>query len=408
MKRRKLLQTASLAAAGMLIPIGCNSWVAKGIAQPKNSKRLVVIFMRGAVDGLDVLVPHQEENYYTARPTIAIPYPGKKGGVIDLDGFFGLHPALANLAPLWKQKTLAFIHACGSPDETRSHFDAQDYMEIGIPGVRVKTTDDGWMNRLLSILPKDQPTQAINVGTTTPLILKGLMPIASISPGKNSAKVLPVDRPDVSRAFDLLYNQDDPLSKAYQQGRQAREIVLAELNAEMMASARGARSAKSFSADALKVARLMVGNARTQLAFMEVGGWDTHINQKNRLNNSLKSLGRGLATLVKELKPIYSDTVIVVMSEFGRTVKENGNRGTDHGHGNVFWLLGGGINGGKVYSDWLGLNESDLHQKRDVPVTTDFREAIATILAQHMQVNNSDLGQIFPGYQMSGNLNLLG
>ena len=406
MKRRKLIQTASLAAAGMLTPIGWNSWVAKGIAQPKNRQRLVVIFLRGGIDGLNVVIPHQEEDYYTARPTIAVPYPGEKDGVIDLDGFFGLHPALRDIVPLWQQNTLAFIHACGSPDETRSHFDAQDYMEAGTPGV--KTTNDGWMNRLLAALPKDRPTQALNVGNNTPRILQGEMPIASISPGKNSARVLPVDRPNISKAFDLLYSQNDALSQAYQEGREAREIILAELNEEMMSSSRGAPPANLFVDDAIEVARLMVGNARTQLAFMEIGGWDTHINEKNRLDRSLKSLGKGLATLVKELKPIYSDTVIVVMSEFGRTVKENGNRGTDHGHGNVLWLLGGGIRGGKVYGEWQGLSESTLYQKRDLPVTTDFREVIATILTQHLQINNSNIGQIFPGYQLVGNLSLLG
>ena len=319
--------------------------------------------------------------------------------------FFGLHPALADIVPLWQQNTLAFIHACGSPDETRSHFDAQDYMETGTPGV--KTTDDGWMNRLLAILPKDRPTQALNVGSNTPRILQGAMPIASISPGKNSARVLPVDRRNISKAFDLLYSQNDALSKAYQEGREAREVILAELNAEMMSSSRGAPPANLFVDDAIEVARLMVGNARTQLAFMGIGDWDTHVNEKSRLKKSLKSLGKGLATLVKELKSIYLDTVIVVMSEFGRTVKENGNRGTDHGHGNVLWLLGGGIRGGKVYGEWQGLSESILYQQRDLPVTTDFREAIATILTQHMQISNSNLGQIFPGYQLAGNLNLL-
>ena len=406
MKRRKLLQTASLAAAGILTPIGWNSWVAKGLAQSQNRQRLIVIFLRGAVDGLNVLVPHQEDNYYAARPTIAVPYPQEKGGAIDLDGFFGLHPALADLVPLWKQKTLAFIPACGSADETRSHFDAQDYMETGTPGI--KSTKDGWMNRLLATLPRDRPTQALNVGNTTPRILKGDMPIASISPGKDSARVLPVDRPVVSQAFDLLYDQDDSLSKAYQQGRKAREIVLAELNEEFISSSRGAPPADAFMDDAIEVAQLMVGDARTQLAFMEIGGWDTHINQKDSLNKSLSSLGKGLATLTKKLQPIYSNTAIMVISEFGRTVKENGNGGTDHGHGNVLWLLGGGVKGGQVYGNWLGLAESDLYQQRDVPVTTDFREAIATILKQHMQVSNTDLGKIFPGYQLTGHLNLLG
>ncbi|MGK7947509.1 MAG: DUF1501 domain-containing protein [Xenococcaceae cyanobacterium] len=406
MKRRKLLQTASLAAAGLLMPVGWNSWVAKGMAQSSNRQRLVVVFLRGALDGLNVVIPHQEDNYYAARPTIAVPYPGEQNGAIDLDSFFGLHPALRDLVPLWKQKSLAFIHACGSPDETRSHFDAQDYMETGTPGV--KTTDDGWMNRLLAILPKDRPTQALNVGNNTPRILQGDMPVASMFPGKNSARPLPIDRANISKAFDLLYSQNDALSKAYQEGREAREVVLAELQAEMMSSSRGAQNANAFVDDAIEVGRLMVGNARTQLAFMAIGGWDTHINQSNILDRSLKSLGKGLATLVKELEPIYSNTVIVVMSEFGRTVKENGNRGTDHGHGNVLWLLGGGIRGGTVHGNWQGLDEASLYQARDLPVTTDFREAIATILTQHMQIPNSNLEQIFPGYQMSGNLNLLG
>ena len=406
MKRRKLLQTASLAAAGILTPVGWNSWVAKGMAQTNNRQRLVVIFLRGAVDGLNVVVPHQESDYYAARPTIAVPYPGEKEGVIDLDGFFGLNPALADIVPLWKQNTLAFVHACGSPDETRSHFDAQDYMETGTPGV--KATDDGWMNRLFGTMPKDRPTQALNVGNSTPRILQGEMPIASITPGKNSARALPIDRPNIGKAFDLLYSQNDALSKAYQEGREARNVVLAELNEEMMSSARGAKNADIFVDDAIEVAKLMVGNARTQLAFMEIGGWDTHINQQDSLNKSLKSLGQGLATLARELQPIYSNTAIVVMSEFGRTVKENGNRGTDHGHGNVLWLLGGGVRGGQIYGDWQGLSESVLYEERDLPVTTDFREAIATVLQQHMQVSDADLGQIFPGYKLAGNLNLLG
>ncbi len=405
MKRRKFFKVASLLTGGMLIPVGLNSWVAQSQARSQSHKRLVVVFLRGGIDGLNVVVPHQETNYYQARPSIAVSYPQEPGGALDLDGFFGLHPKLKDLMPFWKQKNLAFIHACGSPNETRSHFDAQDYMETGTPGI--KTTEDGWMNRLLATLTQDRPTQALNVGNTTPRILKGSMAIASISPGKDSARILPVDRPNVSRVFDLLYNQDDILSKAYQQGRRAREIVLAELNAEMISSSRGAPPADLFVDDAIEVAKLMVGNARTQLAFMEVGGWDTHINQNDSLNKSLKSLGKGLATLVEKLKPIYSNTAIMVISEFGRTVKENGNGGTDHGHGNVFWLLGGGVRGGKIHGNWLGLNEFDLYQKRDLPVTTDFREAIATILTQHMQVTDSNLGKIFPDYQLAANLNLL-
>ncbi|MBE9167636.1 DUF1501 domain-containing protein [Pleurocapsales cyanobacterium LEGE 06147] len=406
MKRRKFLQTAGLVTGGMLLPVGWNSWIVKGVAVPNNRKRLVVIFLRGGIDGLNVVVPHQEANYYEARPTLAIPYPGEKAGVLDLDGFFGLHPALADLMPLWKKGSLAFIHCCGSPDETRSHFDAQDYLESGTPGV--KKTADGWMNRLLATLPQDRPTQALNVGNTTPRILRGSMPVANLSPGKNSISFLHTDKPHISHVFDPLYDGSDEVSKAYQQGRQAREIILAQLKAEMMSASRGAPPANYFVDDAVEVAKLMVGDARTQLAFMAIGDWDTHIDQKVHLNQSLQSLGKGLATLVHELGSIYSDTVIMLMSEFGRTVKENGNGGTDHGRGNVFWLLGGGIRGGKVYGEWTGLAESQLERGRDLSVTTDFREAIAFVLTQHLQISTADLRQILPGYQPLGNFNLLG
>ena len=402
MKRRKFLRAASLLTGGMLIPVGLNSWVAQSVAQPKSRKRLVVVFLRGGIDGLNVVIPHQETDYYQARPTLAIPYPQEKNGAIDLDGFFGLHPSLKNLMPFWKQKNLAFIHACGSPDETRSHFDAQDYMESGTPGI--KSTKDGWMNRLLGQLPQEQLTQALNVGNTTPRILKGAIPVSHLRPGKNSTNPLPIDLPRVNRAFNNLYSGNDRLSKAYQEGMKAREMILAELRQEMMSASRGAPPVANFVDDAAEVAKLMAGDTKTQLAFMEIGQWDTHINQNRILDRLLPPLGRGLATLVQGLGSVYSNTVIVVMSEFGRTVKENGNNGTDHGHGNVMWLLGGAVKGGKVYGEWKGLRESVLYEGRDLPVTTDFREAFALILTQHMSISTANLTQIFPGYQPVGNL----
>ncbi|MDJ0651279.1 MAG: DUF1501 domain-containing protein [Xenococcaceae cyanobacterium MO_188.B19] len=405
MKRRKLLQTIALASGSMLLPVGCNSWVAKEVSGINNRKRLVTIFLRGAIDGLNVVVPHQDSGYYEARPTIAVPYPGEKGGAIDLDGFFGLHPGLKDILPLWKEKSLAFIHNSGSPNPTRSHFDAQDYMESGTPGV--KSTADGWMNRLLFSLPQDRPTQAINVGNTTPKILQGKMAVANLTPGKNSTRPIAIDRPRVSAAFDLMYAGQDSLSKAYQEGTKARGIILEELNQEMMSANGNAGSVNKFVDDAGEVAQLMVSDARTQLAFMEVGGWDTHIGQKATFKRSLPNLGKGLATLAKGLGSLYSDTVIVVISEFGRTVKENGNGGTDHGHGNVMWLLGGGINGGKIYHQWQGLGESELYQGRDLPVEIDFRNAIAEIMKQHLSISNQDLAYIFPQYKLANSLNLL-
>lgn len=397
MKRRKFLTSASLATAGFLLPVGCNSWVAQSTNSKSDRQRLIVILLRGGVDGLNIVVPHQSREYYQARPTIAIPYPQSKNGAIDLDGFFGLHPSLKDLMPLWKQKQLAFVHASGSSVLERSHFQAQDYLENGTPGI--KNTESGWMNRLLAELPQDRLTQAVNVGVTTPYILKGKMAISSLQPGIHSAAPMPTDRPHINKAFSHLYSGTDDLSKAFQDGSKAREIILGDLKREMISASRGANNAKIFIDDAIEVAKLMVGNARTQLAFMEIGGWDTHIGQNTTFDNLLPALGQGLATLVKELEPIFSNTAIVVMSEFGRTVKENGTQGTDHGYGNAMWLLGGAIRGGKVYGEWTSLSQSALFENRDLPVTTDLREVLCQTLQQHLGISSDSLSKIFPGYK---------
>ena len=399
MKRRTFLNTLAYGGSGLLIPVGLNSCVAQTDAQTKKQQRLVVIFLRGGVDGLNIVAPHQDADYYESRPTVAIPYPKDKNGAIDLDGFFGLHPKLEDLMPLWNNKSLAFIHASGLPLIERSHFQAQDYIENGTPGI--KSTSDGWMNRLLAELPQKRPIQALNVGGTTPYILKGQMEIATLKPGKNSARPIITDRTDINQAFGDLYSGKDDLSKAYQNGTKSRMAVLAELNQEMMSSSRGANNVNAFVDDAAEVAKLMVGNTKTQLAFMEVGGWDTHINQNSIHDRLLPNLGRGLATLVKGLEPIYSDTTIVVMSEFGRTVKENGNKGTDHGSGGVMWILGGKVSGQKVYGKWLGLQESVLRQQRDLPVTTDFRQPIASILQNRLGLSKDSLSRVFPSYELT-------
>jgi uncharacterized protein (DUF1501 family) len=404
MKRRKFLQRASLLTGGMLIPVGLNSWVAESVAQTGRTKRLIVVFLRGAIDGLNVVIPHQEIDYYQARPTIAVPYPHEADGAIDLDGFFGLHPSLKDILPFWQQENLAFIHNCGSPDTTRSHFDAQDYMESGTPGV--KSTADGWLNRLLAYLHPEELTQALNVGSTTPRILRGKMPVSHLKPGRQSANRLAIDFPQINHAFSSLYDGRDALSLAYREGLKAREMILAELDLEMKAASGDALPVANFVDDAAEVAKLMGGNTKTQLAFMEIGGWDTHINQKRILDNLLTPLGEGLAILIEGLGSIYSDTVIMVMSEFGRTVRENGNEGTDHGHGNLIWLLGGGIRGGKIYGQWHGLRESALYEGRDLPVSTDFREAIALILTQHLSLSTANSASILPGYRAVNNLNL--
>lgn len=404
MKRRNFLTQMALGAGATLIPVGYDSLVAQNLNSSNRGrrKRLVTIFLRGAVDGLSVVVPHQEANYYELRPRIAIPYPGKKSGAIDLNGFFGLHPQLSELMPSWQQKNLAFVNCCGSPEVTRSHFEAQDNIESGVPGL--KSAPDGWLNRLLGTLPKDMPTQALNVGNTTPRILQGNLAIAHLRPGNNAARPTQVDRPEINAAFASLYKNNSELNQAFLEGNQSRQIILKELEKEMMAASRGAGSANKFVGSAARVARLMVSDARTQLAFMEVGGWDSHVGQKSLLDRNLANLGKGLRTLTEGLGDIYNDTVILVISEFGRTVAENGNLGTDHGRGNAIWLLGGAINGGKVYGEWTGLEEADLHQKRDLKITTDFREVIGTVLKEHMELSDSAIAQVFPGFTPAGKI----
>lgn len=405
MNRRQFFKYTSLLAATGVMSVGTKSWVARSLAATPKSKRLIVIFLRGAVDGLNVVVPYREADYYTLRPTLAIPAPTEKDGAIDLDGRFGLNPALAALMPLWEKRSLAFVHACGSPDSTRSHFDAQFDWESGTPGT--KNTTDGWMNRVLAALPQGTPTQAVNVGNTTPHILAGSMSVANLPAVRNPDGQLAIDRPQIDAAFDRLYNGTDPLSRAYQEGEAARKILLDNLQTEMKeADGNAPRPEEGFVRDARRMARLMVSDARTQLGFMELGGWDTHVNQNTRLTNALTPVGEGLAALVSELGSAYDDTAIAVISEFGRTVAENGNAGTDHGHGNVMWLLGGGIRGGQVLGTWPGLSQSQRFEGRDLEITTDFRDVMAVLLQQHVQIPEAKFASIFPDFRPNSNLNL--
>lgn len=398
MNRRKFLQQLGLISGGTLVAIGSHGWAARS-ANISSTKRLVVIFLRGAVDGLNVVIPYADHEYYDARSLIAIAPPNEKNGALDLDRRFGLHPVLESIMPLWKQGSLAFVHACGSPDATRSHFDAQDYMESGTPGI--KNTPDGWMNRLLALTPSQSPIQAVNVGATTPRILAGRRAVATLPGGRDANRALPIDRPQISEAFNQLYSGNDSLSKAYQEAQAARQQLMANLDQEMKEANNGAASPIGFARDTQQLARLMVKDASVQLAFMALGGWDTHINQggaTGQLARNLKPLGEGLATLSQGLGDVYTDTTIIVMSEFGRTVHENGNGGTDHGHGNVMWLMGGGVKGGKVYGEWQGLAKEQLYEGRDLAVTTDFRDVISSVLSRHLQLDSAKIKQIFPNY----------
>lgn len=402
MKRRDFLQSA--AAGGLLLPFGRQAWAATSPNGTPTKNKMIVVMLRGAVDGLSVVAPHADANYYRLRPAIAVPRPGQENGAIDLDGYFGLNPALSTLQPLWQSGKLAFVHASGSPDPTRSHFDAQDYLESGTPGR--KATADGWLNRMLGGLPGPvTPTRAVAIGPLMPRILSGRVEASNIASGAAGSKATALDRPQVGDAFDKLYSGDDKYSKAYQQSQQTHQEVMISLDSEMEAANGGAPLPNGFPDDAERLAKLMRKDPNIQIAFLAVGGWDTHANQgtvKGQLANRLNPLGLGLANLAQQLGPMFDDTTIVVMSEFGRTAKQNGNNGTDHGHGNVMWVMGGKVNGGKVYGDWQGMEENRLHEGRDLPVTTDFRQVLAQIGERHLLLPDAKLSQVFPDFP--GNL----
>jgi len=397
MDRRDFLKLAVLSTSGLLLLDG-NGWAARATDDDKNHKRLVVVFLRGAADGLNVVVPYSDSSYYVSRPTIAVPRPNESGGALRLDGHFGLHPALTSVMPLWEKGTLAFVHASGSPDPSRSHFDAQDFMETATPGLA--KTPDGWLNRLLGVLPATRSSsEALSVGPTLPRILSGPIPAANLPLGKAGTRPTPLDRPEIQAAFDRLYTGNDPLSVAYREGEASRKKLLAELTEEMQMADQGAPSPVGFADEAKNLGRLMARDPGLKVAFIALGGWDTHINQgsvQGQLPNRLNALGESLSTFVQALGSAYSDTVILVMSEFGRTVHENGNTGTDHGHGNVMWVMGGNVKGGKVYGQWPGLSGNELYEGRDLAVTTDFREVISVVLESQFGLTSSQLNKVIP------------
>ena len=404
--RRSFLKSALLATGMFLLPLSnyrtyLSGWAATTENTNINKPRLIVIFLRGAIDGLSVVIPYGDSYYYKARPKIAIPKPNQLNGCLDLDGYFGLHPALKSLMPFWKEKSLAFVHACGSPNDTRSHFDAQDYMESGTPGV--KATTDGWMNRLLGILPNHSRTQGVSFTENIPRIFSGHLSVSNISLGRSSNQKLASDRPDIRKIFDSFYSGNDVLSTLYKNGVASREELLSAVNYEQKMANNGAPLPYGFAGDATQLASAVLGDPRIELAFIDLGGWDTHFNQgasEGQLANHLKPLGEGLANLATGLKSIYANTTIMVVSEFGRTVHENGDDGTDHGHGNVMWLMGGPIKGEKVYThQWKNLADENLYQNRDLNVTTDFRSVISSVLKVHFKATDQQLAHVFPEFK---------
>jgi uncharacterized protein (DUF1501 family) len=411
--RRIFLRNGALAVVGTTALPSFLTRAAFGAADPGiRNKRLVVIFQRGAADGLNIVVPHAEASYYAMRPTINIP----KKSVLDLDGFFGLHPAMASFEPLWKQKHLAIVHAAGSPDPTRSHFDAQDFMESGTPGVKV--TDDGWLNRALHELPvvsgNDKSAfRAIALGPSLPRILSGKEPAIAVnnvndfSVGGKNPNAAPM-----SNTFEAMYDHsvDSVLHGTGQETFDAVKTLKASDPAHYTPAA-NANYPKGRFGDSLKqLAQLIKANLGVQVAFADIGGWDHHVNEgstQGQIANVLGDFSQSIAAFWTDLGDLGEDTVVVTMSEFGRTARENGNRGTDHGHANVMFILGGPVKGGKVYGRWPGLDQSQLYEGRDLALTTDFRTVLGEVVSRYL--GNKDLKSVFPGFEQPGSfLSLLG
>jgi uncharacterized protein (DUF1501 family) len=409
--RRAFIKNGGLAMMGFsALPPFLTRAVAAGPSSNGGRKILVVLFQRGAADGLNIVVPYAEPNYYALRPSLAIPAPKPSGegdaaaAALDLDGFFGLHPALAPLQPMFQKQQLAIVHAAGSPDTTRSHFDAQDYMESGTPGV--KSTQDGWLNRAIRELHDGNQSafRAVALGQSLPRMLQGPAPAVAV-PDLRTFQVQ--GAPSAAGGFEAIYAQtvDKQLGTP---GRETFDAIgmLRKADPSKYQPENGAEYPRAgngqgtrFGQALQQIAQLIKADVGLEVAFADAGGWDTHVNQGNaqgQLANLLREMGQSLAAFHKDMGDRMQDIVVVTMSEFGRTAKENGNRGTDHGHANCMFVMGGGVKGGKVYGQWPGLGSEQLNEGRDLALTTDFRTVLSEVLVKHQR--NDALKQIFPGF----------
>ena len=410
MDRRFFLKSGCIALASVGISLSTPSFLqrvalAGTTLTGGRRKTLIAIFQRGAVDGLNMVVPHGESNYYDLRPSIAIPKPqaGNAEASINLDGFFGVHPSMSSLVPLWNAKRLAIIDASGSPDNTRSHFDAQDYMESATPGI--KSTPAGWLNRYLqdALQPEPSVFRAVALTQRMPRVLQGPAPAVAISNLADFSIRAGSSSANIQGGFEAMYGQavQDALGET---GKETFEAInyLKKVNPSQHRPANGAQYPRSpLGNSLLQIAQLIKSDVGLEVAFTDVDGWDTHVNQGNsrgQLAQRLQDFASAISALVTDLGERMDDVVILTMSEFGRTVRENGNRGTDHGHANAMMVIGGAVRGGKVYGTWPGLKNDQLYEGRDLALTTDFRDVFGEVAKKHLVARN--LATIFPSYKM--------
>jgi uncharacterized protein (DUF1501 family) len=403
-RRHAILKTLSVGAFAL------NGLNTTASAQQTNG-RLVLVFLRGAYDGLSMLVPHGDPRYAQIRPNISIAKPdGTPKTSLALDNTFGLHPACAPLLPLWQQGVLAAIPCAGSPDVTRSHFDAQYHWETGKPGS--SSPSPGWLNVVSGLIGQGSSLHAIGVGESSPRILSGTHPVQLVGNGLLATRPGTLAEAKTREVMKQLYAGDEKLANAMLEGANNRMTTAAMLkpsNAmapnEQQAANNGAGSPQGLALDAKHLGTLMKQNPQLQLGFLSSGGWDTHINQGNVTGQLANNLGN-LSSALLQLRALFNqpNDVVMVASEFGRTCAENGTRGTDHGHGNVMWLMGNAVQGGQWHGRWDGLAPDKLNDGRDLPVHHDFRAVFAQVLARSVGLPKNKMGDVFPGYRWDSDL----
>jgi uncharacterized protein (DUF1501 family) len=409
--RRALLAGGACALASAALPPRFLARAAQ--AAEARGKVLVAVFQRGAVDGLSMVVPHGDPAYAASRPSIALAPPrrGESGTALDLDGVFALHPTLAPLLPLWQAGTLAIVPACGSPDTTRSHFDAQDYMESGTPGV--KSTSDGWLGRAAGALPARaaSPFRSVALGPRLPRILRGDAGALAMR-SLERFEVRGTSQPATAQhGFESLYG-DGVRDLLQGTGRETFEAVrmLRSAGAAHLAPAHGARYPRGRLGESLRqIAQLLRADVGLRIAFADTEGWDTHVAQgaeEGQLANRLRDFGAALAAFARDLGDRMEDVVVLTMSEFGRTVAENGNRGTDHGHATAMLAFGGGVHGGRLYGRWPGLAPEQRFEGRDLAMAVDFRALFHEVATRHLGLPAT--APLFPGWRSTGPLGLMG
>lgn len=414
MDRRYFLKSSGIALAGFGLMAAAPDFLqqfanAQTVTNGYGKKKiLITIFQRGAVDGLNMVVPYGDSDYYNLRKTIAVQKPNQTDGAVNLDGYFGLHPSLKPLEQFWANQQLAVIHSVGSPDNTRSHFDAQDYMEAGTPGV--KSTRDGWLNRVLQETrnEKDSPFRAVAMNGQIPRTLIGRAPTIAMSNLSDFAINAGIYTQSVQGGFEGIYQQNAGGGLG-ETGKETFEAVnfLKQANPSQYKPENGARYPTGAFANSLRqIAQLIKANVGLEAAFTDTPGlnWDTHANEgggRGQIANLLNNFGQTIAAFATDLGKRMDDVIILTMSEFGRTAKENGTRGTDHGHANAMFVLGNAVKGGKVYGDWKGLSNDNLYEGRDLAVTTDFRDVFGEIAVKHL--NSKNLDKVFPNYKTNGN-----